>query len=633
MLPPQNVEQCLRLIQTMDSYYRNAMIGFEDDDRYYEGLLDDEIELPEGFEPTIPTTARAVVDEAVDNVEPYDMQIRYAPRSFGQQAQKDAEAASRFLKNIWLYWRQKNSDIDILRDFIKNLFKNGKAVFKCVPDWSLWPTLDEETEAELLSEGGKKKVAERAQLIKQLRKENFPIVCRSLSPRHIIEDPSLDARKLWAIELYELSVDEVRNRFAKYEPMFDMMEPFDFNIREIWTATYVTENGSVREGRHWVFINDQPMNGEEGEPNPYHDIPYVIKHSGFGTESYDGKPELKATGFFSRQVKSMLRAELRRITHFDSLMAQLAFPILVVPDSLEDIGFDTAPGAVNYVPEDFLANSDKIFIQAELPDAAYMQSINMIQAQIERGTTQRAIRGAGVPGTDSAAQLSMITAQAKLRLEPIKRAAEEAVDMINAMVLRYVDVILEDSVSVFGAEPEGPDSYTLKPSQIKGRYRTRTSFMPNDEQTKERKLVLVTDAMTKASLNPYDALVFAGWENPMEVIARNLAYTIMQEPAVKRQLAKQALKEWGLDAQELEMEELQEQSMVQQMMAELQARMQGAGQQSPGAPLMGSEGQPPQQPQQGGGGSMSPQAQGAPSQQVQQLPDVQSMKQDIMQNG
>src|SRR5690606_15981325 len=146
------------------------------------------------------------------------------------------------------------------------------------------------------------------------------------------------------------------------------------------------------------------------------------------------------------------------------------------------------------------------------------------------------------------AQLSMITAQAKLRLEPIKRATEEAVDAVNAMVLRYIYEILGEPVSIFASEPDGPDKYTLKPEFIKGRYRTKTTFQPNEDQTKERKLVIATDAMTKAKLNPYDALTFAGWENPMEVIARNLAYSIMEEPAIKRKLAKYYLEEWGLDA-------------------------------------------------------------------------------------
>ena len=626
ILPPTNSTDALRLINNMHSYYKNALDQFVEDDLFYNGELESVMELPEGFEPTIPTTARAIIDEAVDNVEPYDMYIRYAPRSFGKQAQLDAETVSRFLKNIWLYWRQKNSDTDILRDFIKNLFKHGKAVMKVVPDWSLWPSLDETEEGKLYEEGGKVAVKERAELIKQLRKENFPIVARNLSPRHVIEDPTMDARKLWAIEFYETSISEIRNRYAKFEPVLDLPEPYNYTVKELWTATYVDDNGRVIPGRHWIFINETCVNGENGESNPYHDIPYIIKHSGFGSEAYDGKPERKAVGFFTRQVKSMLKAEIRRVTHFDAMMQQLAFPIVMLPEAMEDsFDFDTAPGAINYVPEEVIAQSDKIYLQASLPDAAYMQSINMIQNQIERGTTQRAIRGAGVPGTDSAAQLSMITAQAKLRLEPIKRASEEAVDMVNFLTLRFINEILGDSVSVFGAEPDGPDNYTLKPEHIKGRYRTRTTFMPNEEQIKERKLVLVTDAMAKAKLNPYDAYTFAGWENPMEVIGRNLAYSIMEEPAIRRQIAKQFLKDWGLDATEIEIEEMNDNATVQQLLKQLQVNNAGIGQQ-PGSQMMAESSKPPSQPQRGGGPSAAPpQAAGSPLQMPNQMPQVNDM--------
>lgn len=91
----------------------------------------------------------------------------------------------------------------------------------------------------------------------------------------------------------------------------------------------------------------------------------------------------------------------------------------------------------------------------------------MIQSQIERGTTQRAVRGAGVPGTDSAAQLAMITSQAKLRLEPVKKGTEDAVDAVNALLLRFAAEIIDEDLSIFCAEPAGPDKYVLKPDYIK----------------------------------------------------------------------------------------------------------------------------------------------------------------------
>lgn len=622
MLPPENADDALQLIRNMESYYRNAFTDFDEADSFYEGTIENAVELPEGFDVTIPTTARAIVDEAVDNVEPYDMIIRYAPRSFSLAAQQDAEAIARFLKNTWLYMRSKNSDIDILRDFIKNLFKNGKGILKVVPDWTLWPSIDPDEEEKLRADGNLK---ERVELIKALRAENFPIVARSMSPRHIMEDPTMDARKLWVVEKYETSIQEVRNRYYKYDEALREPEPYNYTVREVWTATWVDDGGRIHMGKHFVFINETLV---EEEDNPFYDVPYVIKHSGFGTETYDGKPEYKATGFFTRQVKSMLRAEIRRISHFDALMQQLAFPIALLPDVLEGQDFETTPGSVNYVPEEVLQHARNIYLQAQLPAPEYMQSLNMIQAQIERGTTQRAIRGAGVPGTDSAAQLSMITAQAKLRLEPIKKAAEEAVDMVNALILRYVEKTFKQPVSVFCAEPNGPEKYTLKPSQIRGKYRTRTTFMPNEEQVKERKLVLVTDAMSKAKLNPYDAFVMAGFDNAMEIIARNLAYEIMAEPAVKRQLGKQFLRELGLDSIELELEELNEQSQVQQMMMELQQRMMGQG--NPGNPLMPERGGSRQGEQQGGANTAPPpQAIGRPIDSPQQSPEVNSAAREV----
>ena len=629
MIPPENGEDALRLIRNMESYYRNAFNAFKEDDNFYEGLLEDSLELPEGFDVTIPTTARAIIDEAVDNVEPYDMIIRYAPRGFSLSAQQDAESVARFLKNAWAWMRAKNSDIDILRDFIKNLFKNGKGVIKIVPDWTLWPSLDMDEEALLKANGGKD-LKERVQIIKKLRQDNFPVVARSMSPRHIMEDPTMDARKLWVVEKYDSSIQEIRNRLSKYDEVLLDPEPYSYPVKELWTAWWVDDKGKIHTGKHFVFINETLVDEEE---NPFWDVPYVIKHSGFGTETYEGKPEFKATGFFTRQVKSMLRAEVRRISHFDALMQQLAFPIALLPDVLEGQDFETAPGSVNYVPEEVMQNAKNIYLQATLPAPEYMQSLSMISSQIERGTTQRAVRGAGVPGTDSAAQLSMITAQAKLRLEPIKKAAEEAVDMVNSMILRYIDEIFESPVSVFCAEPDGPERYTLKPSQIKGKYRTRTSFAPNEEQVKERKLVIVTDAMSKAQLNPYDAMVMAGIENPMEIIARNLAYKIMNEPAVSRQLGKGFLKEMGLDSMELELEELNDQSALQQMMMQLQQRMTGQGEPNSN-PLMPEGGSRQGEVQGGANTAAPPQAAGSPLAEVGQSPEVNSAARMVgMNNG
>lgn len=620
MFPPNDKDDLRKFLDRVDSYYFKCGEGFKEDNLFYEGNLESLIKVPQGFHKNIPTTGRAIIDEAVDNVEPYDIRINYPPRGKSERSAEEAETVSRMLISMWNLWRITGSDIDVLRDFIKNLFKHGKAVFKVVPDYTLWPSLDE-AEIEELKVGSGEKLALRIKQIKNIRRQNFPLVCRSISPMHIMEDPSVDSRKLWVVEKYGASTDDIRRRFNHLIPTIDILDEEHYEIYEVWTATHSDDRGKTHLGKHFIYIRDEVVFEEENE---YGFLPYVIKYSGFGADNQDGKPESKAVGFFTIQVKSMLAAEMRRLTHFEALMQQLAFPIIFLPTEVEDLNIDVAPGGVNFVPLDVMSVTNKIFVKADLPDAEYMQSINILQGQVERATTQRALRGAGVPGTDSAAQLQMVTAQAKLRIEPVKKVVEEAVDQVNSMVLQYIAEVLEDSVSIFAVEKEAIGEYRVKPSVIMGRYRTKTTFMPSEEQIKERKLLVASEAMAKAQLNEYDAYVLAGFEDALEKVQRNMAFRLMQDPAIQRQLAKEALAEWGYDTTELIVQELADQTMIQQLMAQLQQQMMG--QQPPGIPTPGGE-QPPQAPMGPQGGGVMPQATGAPIQGMQVPPDLSGMMQ------
>lgn len=618
MFPPDNKDDMPKFIDSVDRYYRLAEQAYTEDNLFYEGKLESLVKVPQGFFKNIPTTGRAIIDEAVDNVEPYDIRINYPPRGKSEQAHKDAETVSRMLISMWNLWRITNSDIDVLRDFIKNLFKHGKAIFKIVPDYTLWPELDDDDVKDLKKKGI---LDQRIKEIKNIRRQNFPLVCRSISPTHIMEDPSVDSRKLWVVEKYNATTSDIRRRFAKYIPTIDTWDDEHYIVYEVWTATYSDEKGKTHFGKHWIYINNDTVLEED---NDYGFLPYIIKYSGFGADNQDGHAESKSVGFFTIQVKSMLAAEMRRFTHFDALLQQLAFPIIFLPTEIEDLNVDVAPGGINYVPLDVMAVTNKIFVKADLPDAEYMQSINLIQSQVERATTQRALRGAGVPGTDSAAQLQMVTAQAKLRIEPVKKVVEEAVDQCNSMALQYIAEVLEDSVSIFAVEKETIPEYKVKPQMIIGRYRTKTTFMPSEEQVKERKLLVASEAMAKAQLNPYDAYKMAGFEDAMEIVERNLAFEMMQDPAVRRQIAKRALEEWGYDSMELTIESAADDMMVQQMLAALQQSLMG--QQPPGVPTAGE--QVPTEPQQGGGGGATlPQAVGAPVQGMQTPPDLSGMMQ------
>lgn len=624
MYPPKTRDEIQPFVERVDRYYRNSILGFEEDNKFYEGALDDYVKVPKGYHKNIPTTGRAVIDEAVDNVEPYDIRIAYPARGPSEKAAKEAEIISRFLRSVIEYWRVNSSDIDVLRDFIKNLFKHGKAVLKIVPDYTLWPSIPDD-EIEDLKLKNPSKLKERIRQIKNIRASSFPLVCRSISPVHIMEDPSVDSRKLWVVEKYQMTTEDVRRRFEKYIDTDSIWENDTYTIYEIWTATYSDDNGNTHFGKHWIYFREDVVLEED---NPYDFLPYIIKYSGFGADNQDGKAEHKAMGFYTIQVKSMLAAELRRFTHFDAMLQQLAFPIIFLPQDIEDLNPDVTPGGLNFVPMEVMEITKNIFIKADLPDAEYMQSLSIIQGQIERGTTQRALRGAGVPGTDSAAQLQMVTAQAKLRVEPLKKVCEGAIDNACELILRYIVDVFEEPLSIFAAEKEAVSEWTVSPRMIGRKFRTKTTFMPSEEQIKERKILVAAEAMAKAQLNPYDAYKLAGFDDATEIIERNLAFEMLQEPQVRRAIAKRALEKWGYSTLELMIETMQDDMMAQQILAALQARL--AGQMQPGTDVPGQMPQGPQgMPPQGAQAGALPQAAGAPIQGLNTPPDISG----IMQGG
>ena len=562
----------------------------EDDEAYYGGHFERLVKLPEGFNLTVPVTLRAIVDEAIDNIVPEDIHITYPPRRLGSKPEADADMVRQFLKAVWKHWRI-NSDGDPIRELGKNGFVSGLMATKLVPDWTLWPNLSDEEEKKLLDEDASgKKTKERVKKIKDMRSKSFPLVFRSLPPRCIIADPSVGGRKLWMIERYQAATEEVTGMYAKFDEAFrtTMIRGAKHKIHELWTANYIDYKGAFVQGKHWVFVDEEVQLEED---NPWDDLPYKVKGGGFGRDTYEGRPEDKFVGFYSPQVKSLGRAEARRISQLEAIVAQLAFPIFVLPDKVGDLDFDTTPGAVNFVPEDVYNSSDRMFLKIPIPDQAIMTSLSAISSQIERGTTQAAVRGVAIPGTDSAAQYGMYSQQAKLRLAATQIALEDILSWAFARVLYYIDEVLQDRVNVPVSDTDGVAQYSLSPGNIQGHYDVVVKFMPSEESEKGRKLALASDAIVKGGLSPYDALTFAGFDNATEIIARRMAYDVMNEPPVKRAIGKSILKEWGIDADVAAMEEQADQAKQQMMLSQIMQILQtgtlrdAGSEQAPNAPM------------------------------------------------
>lgn len=596
MLAPQNADDALLLILHAETYYRNLFRAADEDDAYYEGRIENLIETPEGTPIVIPTTGRAVIDEAVASVIPDRIRVTYPVRTNTKAGIENSENVGTFLAGMWDYWRQI-SDVDPLSDFAKGLNLSGKACWKIHIDYTLWPQLTEEMEKALREEDSTgKAVVKMAKKIQELRDGNFPIVCRPLPIGCVMEDPTVGSRKMWLIEKYEMGGDEVQNQYADYINEFQDIGPatIKYQVHEVWTASRITPRGEWQQGKHWVFVNRELRVEED---NTFDRLPYVVKYVGLGRETYAGQPELKAVGILTRQVKSMLLAEARRNLHFEAMFSQMAFPIAFFPDTVSPESISLAPGSVNFVGKTVFDNLDKMWVNAPLPAPEYMDALNYIAAQIERGTVQRSLRGAYTPGTHSAAQQGQLFQAAQLRVKPVEQALVSAVVEANEIVLYMIDRVLQSVLSLWTAE-EKSGKRTVGPKNIKGHYVNYVEFMPSEDSEKERKLVLAMNAKTQGGFSDWDALMYAGFDNASDIIARRRADELMQEPLVKRAMAKEFLNDaFGVDISELELSEQMDQAQEQVTLRDFANYLMSGSMRGVGDP-MSADGNPNPNPQQ-----------------------------------
>lgn len=587
MLAPKNTDDALLLIMAAELYYKQLDVAVEEDDNYYDGNIEHLIERPENTPIVIPTTARAVIDEAVAAVMPDRIRVTYPIRTNTKSGMENSESVAKFLAGVWDYWRAR-SDVDPISGFAKGLAASGKACWKIHIDYTLWPSLTEEMEKALREQDDSGAALRKfAQNIKELRDTNFPLVCRPLPVKCVMEDPTVGSRKMWVIEKYEFTGDEVRNQYADYVEEFQDIGPgaIKYQIHEVWTASRVTPSGGWEQGRHWVFLNREMRVDEE---NTFDRLPYVIKYVGLGRETYDGRPELKAVGILTRQVKSMLLAEARRNLHFEAMFSQMAFPVAFLPKEVNITEFSLAPGAVNQVDQKVFDNIDKLWVSAPLPAPEYMQALSYIASQIERGTVQSSLRGAYTPGTHSAAQQGQLFQAAQQRVKPIEQALVSGVVEANELILYMIDKVLQSNLSLWTAE-EKIGKRSIGPKNIKGHYVNYVEFMPSEDSEKERKLVLAMNAKTQGGFGRWDALNYAGFDNATEIIARADADLLMQEPLVRRAQAKEFLKDaMGIDIDIEELGEQMNQGLQQVTLRDWANFLQSGAMRGVGDPMSGN---------------------------------------------
>lgn len=552
--------------------------------------------IPDNIPITMPSTARAIVDEATDHsdFDPRWVKVHTPTYGLSEKAAQESSRLRAFFPG-WLYYQMTHAnDVSPIRDFLKNLYIYGKAVFKVYWARDEWPEIEY---FEDMTEGQRKK-AEKA--VKKNREFSMPIIMRSVHPLALIEDPTNGAKK-WAIEVYEHAPMEVVDLYEEWIPTRltsdDILDP-NLTVQVMDCYERGIEDG-VQGTYHQVFIDEG-----EGVVSPATEraflanqpFPYIVKFSGLGRQS-GGKYEEKARGLLYA-VDSLLRAEGRRLTQLDHIISAMAWPTLFVTGPRSKFRVAYGPNVVNYIPQGVQVTT----VTPNIPAGPIQAGLATLQAGIERGTFGSVIRGEKPPQTTSAAQLAILSGQARLRFGAPKIHIEAALMEVFQKVSIIAKHAIDDDLTLWqwdDTDAESPNKLVLKPSDIPDPFVCHVEVMADPIEEQERRAQFGVFLFEKGIIDWEEAAERAGVRDVSAMRRRIIRDKILFEtPAVIQALGEQYILESGYDIESLTLEKAMRDMLILRGQREMQEAIMsdmGGAASSPGSTAANDQGFSPNQ--------------------------------------
>ena len=536
--------------------------------------------VPDNVPMTVPSTARAIVDEATDHsdFDPNWLTIRTPTYGMTEDAENDAGRIRAFLVAWSSHQMTQANDASPFRDFNKNAYLSGKSVYKVVVDYDNWPEYEEGADPDEMSR------------VSAERQFYVPIVLRALDPIVVYEDPTI-GEKQWVIERYQHEAVEVLSLYEKWLPATGLRTDRDVVLEEnisldLWDCYQIGELKGEKGIWHQVLVGkseDDKTPATKAVFLPNEPFPYVIKFSG-GRQS-SGRYEQKARSLLFA-AKSLLKAEARRFSQLDAIIQMLAWPTTVVTGPKSRFEFVFGPNVVNYVPMGVKVDT----VTPQIPAGPIQSALAVIQAGIERATFGSVIRGSKPPQTTSAAQLAILSGQARMKFGAPKIGHETALREVYEKVLHIVKYVLRDKVTVYQTDDtleESPTEVVLGPSDIPERPAVQVYIGQDPIEERERQIQSAILLKREGLIDEEEARERAGIKSTAAMRRRRIRdMVLMGSPNILAALGESFILSSGFDFATLTLEKaMRDMLMARQQQAMMQSIMSPQG----GANAMGSQ--------------------------------------------
>lgn len=455
-------------------------------------------------------TAQSVINTLVAHVSPQFLDISVPPP--GPRGQARAENMEKFLTGAHHMIEHRSP---VYRELTKHAGLYGIAWEKLefiANEWSDFPEPPPHMEED-------ETYRERVQEVIEKRSITWPIKSIAVNPQNLVWDMNNGTQPRWVIYEYQVDAEWVQAHFpewGKYTKGF-------VKFQEVWTASqvaYVANN-------EWVM---QPRRHGYGR------LPWIMYWPQMGLDTGSSEPEKLYMGLLNGSIE-MIRAQSQLASHYIDIVGKSAWPTLEFtgpPGITEEVqaAWDDTPGSKNIKPPQVQVGVG----QTPRPPAEIGIAKQFLDEAIEANTVPAVARGQRPTGAASGYHTAVLAGIASLNFGAVKEAMERGLQDKGEIILRIVELVIDDKVTVFGKTEAGVLDAAIKPSDIKGHYVNIVRINSVSPEEQERRLNLWANLWRAGYVDLDTALRKGGVSNPLEVRAKILEEKFLNSPGIQEQL-------------------------------------------------------------------------------------------------
>jgi len=456
-------------------------------------------------------TAQSVINTLVSHVSPQFLDISVPPP--GPRGQSRAESIEKFLTGAHHMIEHRSP---VYRELTKHAGLYGVAWEKVefiANEWSDFP--EPPPHAEDVPSSYREQVEE----VLEKRSISWPIKSVAVNPQNLIWDMNNGTQPRWVIYEYQVDAEWVQAHFpswGKYTKGF-------VNFQEIWThsqVAYVADNEWVMEPRR----------------HGYGRLPWVMYWPQMGLDTGNSEPDKLYMGLLNGSME-MIRAQSQLASHYIDIVGKSAWPTLEFtgpPGITEEVqaAWDDTPGAKNIKPPQVQVGVG----ETPRPPSEIGVAKQFLDEAIEANTVPAVARGQRPTGAASGYHTAVLAGIASLNFGAVKDAMERGLQDKGEIILRIVELVIDDKVTVFGKTEAGVLDAVVQPSDIKGHYVNIVRINSVSPEEQERRLNLWANLWRSGYVDLDTALRKGGVSNPLEVRAKILEEEFLKSPGIQEQL-------------------------------------------------------------------------------------------------